>query len=218
MFTSEEINNAISSKRTLVKRGLFLNTPSWENFINHLNFQFHNKEKAEIVESGVPINPEDTIINGVNIREHFYLMIDDPEERFFPGKITPIANLLKEVVPENSEYIGGFTLINFVGGERPINIHSDPRHSFYWQTQGKSIWETWDEFPLKNVKEGGYHDTPDHVDIIGKGDMIFVPHGAWHSVKTDEPRAAISFMYSMNDEDCVFPETCPDHSPAIHTL
>lgn len=218
MFTSEEINSAIANRRILVKKGLFPNTPSWEEFINHLDFQFHNKEKAINVGEEVPINPEDTIINGVNIREHFYLMIDDAEEEWFPGKIEPIANHLQDVLPETSKYFGSFTLINFVGGERPINIHSDPRHSFYWQTHGESIWETWDEFPSENVREGGYHDTPDHVDVISSGDMIFVPHGVWHSVRATEPRTAISFMYSMRDKDCVFPESCHDHNPAMYTL
>lgn len=210
MFTVEEINAAIANPRIIVKKGMFPNTPSWEEFINHLNFQFHDKKNMADFED-IPINPEDTIINGVNIREHFYLMIDEVNESYFPGKIDSIAKQLKSVLPEHNEYFGSFSLINFVGNERPINIHADPRHSFYWQTHGTSIWETWDTYPAGDVNQTGYDDNPDHVDTVEQGDIIFVPHGVWHSVKTLEPRTAISFMYSMDAEDCVLKKECPDH-------
>jgi hypothetical protein len=185
MFTTEEIKDAIANPKLVIKKKIFLNTPSWESFIGHLNYEFYN----DIYPPGdedEPYNPDDTVINGVNIREHFYLMntaADNP--KFFP-QFFDIQDELNKVM--ETEYFGSFTLINFVGGERPINVHCDPRHSFYWQTHGTSIWQVFSEKDLENpLKE--YE--------IGQGDMIFVPHGIYHSVVAPEPRTAISFMYSL---------------------
>ena len=185
MFTTEEIKDAIANPKLVIKKKLFLNTPSWESFIGHLNYEFYNDTYPPMTDD-VPYNPEDTIINGVNIREHFYLMnaaADNP--KFFP-QFFDVQDELNKVM--ETKYFGSFVLINFVGGERPINVHFDPRHSFYWQTHGTSIWQVFS-------KED--HDNPLEEYEVSQGDIIFVPHGVYHSVVAPEPRTAISFMYEM---------------------
>lgn len=187
MFTAEEISDAIANPKLVVKKGLFPNTPSWEAFVQQLNFEFYNENRLPLGPDD-PYNPEDTIIHGVNIREHFYLMIDSElESPFFPEQYQIIDKLNSLM---SKEAFNTFTLINFVGGERPINIHNDPRHSFYWQCQGKSIWKSYD-FDA---------ETPILLETIevNPGDIIFVPNGIFHTVETPEPRTAMSFMYELN--------------------
>jgi mannose-6-phosphate isomerase-like protein (cupin superfamily) len=188
MFNKEEINNAISNPALIVKRKMFPITPSWDSFIKQINYEFHNEERLP-PEEDYPYNPEDTIIHGVNIREHFYLMVDSYlDSPFFPEQYE-IIKKLDSLMPTPA--FQTFTLANFVGGEKPVNIHEDPRHSFYWQCQGKSVWKSYKyddgEFVLFQEIE------------VSPGDMIFVPNGVFHSVETPEPRAAISFMFEMED-------------------
>lgn len=190
MFTKEEIRAAIDDPQILVWKGAFPNTPSWEQFIWHCHDRYWN----DAFEEYTPPDPKDTIIRGVNLREHFYLMMADAPVDFFP-QIAEVDNYLNSVM--TTEKFGGFTLINFVGGETPINVHSDPRHSFYWQTKGHSIWRTWKEHPGQ-LDENGLAENPQLEVTVEEGDIIFVPHGIWHSVTTPVPRTAMSFMYELD--------------------
>lgn len=188
MFTYEEIQEAIENKELIVLKNVFTDTPGWAQFIAHLNFEFYNNTYPPSKPDD-PVNEEDTIINGVNIREKFYLMNCNGEDpRFFP-EAAEVRKQLNSVMDSNP--MGSFALINFVGKEKAINIHFDPRHSFYWQTEGTSSWEIYEE----KVGENGFTLTQT-VDVED-GDIIFVPHGVWHSVFAAEPRTAISFMYEI---------------------
>lgn len=186
MFSVDEINEAIANPKLVVKKNLFPNTPSWEAFIKHLHFEFYNDTYPPLGPDD-PYNPEDTIINGVNIRERFYLMnASNLYNEFFPEQ-REVIETLDKLMPSKAD--NTFTLINFVGGERPINIHNDPRHSFYWQTQGKSLWKSYDY----------ENENPVLLEEVWvePGDVMFVPHGIFHTVETPEPRTAISIMYPM---------------------
>lgn len=189
MFTKEQIDAAIADPQILVWKGAFNNTPSWEQFIWHCHDRYWN----ESFEEYTPPDPKDTIVHGVNIREHFYLMMADAPIDFFP-QIEEVNKYLDSVT--STKKFGGFTLINFVGGETPINVHSDPRHSFYWQTKGHSVWRTWKTQP--EVDENGLNANPELEVVVEEGDIIFVPHGIFHSVYTPVPRTAMSFMYELD--------------------
>jgi hypothetical protein len=186
MFTLSQIDEAIKNKELLIIKDLFTDTPPWDDFIAHLSHQFNNDELAPLDEDEPHNNTDETIINGVNIREHFYLMISQADDsRFFP-KLPPVRDAMNSLMA--TQYLGAFTLINFVAGERKVNPHYDPRHSFYWQTHGTSTWEVYDPSKL--------HE-PIYTKEVSRGDMLFVPHGVWHSVVATEPRSAISFMYEL---------------------
>jgi hypothetical protein len=190
MFTKEQVAEAIRDPQILVYKGGFKNTPSWEEFIWHCHDRYWNPQFQEYI----PPDPKDRIVHGVNIREDFYLMMADAPEEFFP-QIREVDNYLNPLM--DTPKFGGFTLINFVGGETPINIHSDPRHSFYWQTKGYSIWKTWKTHPGE-LDENGLAENPELEVRVEEGDIIFVPHGIHHSVETPVPRTAMSFMYELD--------------------
>ena len=190
MFTKKQILEAIKDPQILVWKDAFKNTPTWEQFIWHCHDRYWNPK----FEGYVSPDPKDTVIHGVNIREHFYLMMADAPVEFFP-QISEVDSYLDTIM--TTKKFGGFTLINFVGGEAPINIHSDPRHSFYWQTKGYSIWKTWKQYPSE-VDKNGVNGSPDFTVRVDEGDIIFVPHGTYHSVDTPVPRTAMSFMYELD--------------------
>lgn len=201
MFTKENIDLATKTLDVLVWRQAFKDTPSWEQFILHCHDRYWN-EKFEAYAAG----PKETIIHGVNLREHFYLLVVDAPIKFFP-QVEHVDNYLKTVI--DTKRFGRITLVNFVGGETPINVHSDPRHSFYWQTKGHSTWRVWKNKP-KEVDDNGLAENPDLEITMEEGDILFVPHGVFHSIDTPVPRTAISFMYEVDDSitecDCHNPE------------
>lgn len=205
MFAIEEINNAIKNQHVIVKKKLFTNTPTWEEFINHLDSQF-NSEDEVFYDGSDHLECDSKMINTINVRENFYLITGNAEDDYFPGKIDPVASKLQSVLPSQHEYFGSFALVNFVGGEKPIQIHSDPRHSFYWQACGSSLWQIWNS-PPPNPDD----KNPDQTEMLEPGDIIFVPHGVWHNVRNDNPRAAISLTYTMTDKDCMVSGYCRSH-------
>jgi len=188
MFTKADIDNAIASSELLIWREAFLDTPTWQQSIDHCHDRFHNEKFPSIA----PSDPKDTIIHGVNIRENLYLLVAEATEQFFP-QMSSVYDYINLIIDTPS--FGSFNLINFVGGEESIGIHCDPRHSFYWQTKGSSTWKTWNKDPLDF--DTGINTPPDRIEIINEGDLIFVPHGVWHSVDTPLPRTAMSFMYEL---------------------
>lgn len=190
MFTKKQIEEAIRDPQILVWKDAFKNTPTWEQFILHCHDCYWNPKFKEYISS----HPKDTVVRGVHIREHFYLMMADAPVQFFP-QISEVDAYLDTIM--TTKKLGSFTLINFVGGEAPINIHSDPRHSFYWQTKGHSIWKTWKQYPSE-VDQDGVNDYPDLTVRVDEGDIVFVPHGVYHSVNTPVPRTAMSFMYELD--------------------
>lgn len=182
MITKDQIDEAIENKTPILVKKAFANIPSWDQFIQHMNYQFNTPPTTE---RKYPPNPKDNIVNGVNIRENFYIMVAYADEMFFP-ETKEITNNLNEIMGNKSNNL--FTLINFVNGEQPINIHSDPRHSFYWQCQGSVTWKI-------------YHE-PDDADPylvmdLESGDILFVPTGMYHSIDAKEPRTAMSFCYPL---------------------
>jgi hypothetical protein len=98
---------------------------------------------------------------------------------------------LQEVFAKTTELFGrepnsGCTLINFVGQQKTIPIHTDSRDSFLWQAIGSVEWR---------IFETNEPDSPYKSLIVNPGDMLFVPSGIIHTVFCENPRAGISIFY-----------------------
>lgn len=189
MFTKEEIQNAIKENKLIAKKKLFSKTPSWDAFIAQTHFEFYNNVYPPLSPDD-PYNPDDTIINGVNIRENFYLMVSSSLDSIFFPEQQEVIRTLNTVMPYEAD--NAISFLNFVGGETPSNIHKDPRFSFYWQCIGTSIWEA----HADGEKELG-ESVPIQSIVLEPGDVIFIPDGVFHTVLTPEPRAAISITYPL---------------------
>jgi quercetin dioxygenase-like cupin family protein len=98
---------------------------------------------------------------------------------------------LKEVFTKTTELFGkepnsGCTLINFVGQQNTIPIHTDSRDSFLWQAIGSVEWR---------IFETNEENSPYQSLTVSPGDVLFVPSGIIHTVFCPNPRAAISIFY-----------------------
>ncbi len=192
MFTKESVNQAILDTRVLLWKNAFPNTPAWEQFIDHA----HDKYWDESYDPYLKYDDKEYSVRGINIRENYYFMVRDAGTDYFPES-EEVVKTLKSFTDSDPLYT--VTFVNFIANEVPINIHSDPRHSFYWQTKGSSTWKVWHNMPDDVDLDGlAVNSDPDEVIFVEEGDLLFVPHGVLHSVDTPRPRTAMSFTYKVD--------------------
>lgn len=196
MFTKELIAGAINNLKLIVWENAFLKTPSWDQFITHAHEKYWDTSYVPYARA----DNKEYSVGGVFIRGKHYFMVMDATSDYFPETIEVLKTLNSLI---DSEFLYPVSFVNFIANEPGINIHSDPRHSFYWQTKGNSTWKMWDKKPEK-VDENGLavEDEPDQIFYVKEGDLIFVPHGVYHSVDTPSPRSAISFTYKADLTSC----------------
>lgn len=164
----------------LLWKGLFPSTPHWEQFIKHFDYQFNNKDYPH----KITVGPSTNMVNGTLLKERFYVAAFQADVSFYPH--------LKHVFEWLSDWYGeqhdnAFALMNFVGNELPVGMHFDRRDSFYWQCIGTSTWE---------IFKPEESDEPVEVYNLSPGDVLFIPEGAYHNIRTTEARAAISICFN----------------------
>lgn len=153
----------------------------WEEFINHCNFLEKNKELT--LQSPVKV------IGALQIWDDFFLAgynanLGDSFSQW--NEVTLMTDFLF-----GRKNNGGCTLINFIGGQKTIPIHTDSRDSFLWQAIGSVEWQIHNDSTLSNAYKSL---------IVSPGDVLFVPSGISHTVYCPDPRAAISIFYDKINE------------------
>ena len=189
----EEVRAGIEHVRkgglAVVFKNLFPVVPSWEDFINHAQFEITNPP------GNIPAQPyEERFINGVLLRNLFYLMVSNPSDRAFPQSRI-LRDVFEELLEDEIWPVSAF--VNFLGGEKPIAPHRDPRETIYWQCQGSVTWKIYKQEKLHD--DYAYGLKPDMELKLEPGDVIFVGYEVGHSVVTPGPRAAIGFQHKQND-------------------
>lgn len=168
------IDHILESKRNRTPylfKNILPKVPKWDNFINHLNSQYHNKDVNYVAND----RNREKFINGVLFKDPFYLNITDPSPEFYPEI---------DLFFEEFKIIGrGKPLSAYVNfaQEPPSKPHMDTKDHFYWQCIGSTIWK------FKDVE---YRVEP--------GDVMYIPGYVQHDVITIGPRAAIQFEYKLH--------------------
>jgi hypothetical protein len=189
----EELKTGIEQVRNgglaVVFKNLYSDVPAWDSFVAFTHYRAH---KAP---GNIPMQPlEERVINGVVLRNLFYLMVGSPEEEYFP-QITEITNTFSELL--GGEVLPVSAFINFIGKEKPIAPHCDMRETVYWQCQGTALWRIYAESPINEHNVGSVKPVAEH--LLHPGDVIYVGREVGHSVVTDEPRCAIGFQYNQDN-------------------
>lgn len=189
----EEVKKLIEkcreSKDGILFKNFTSNNPTWDQFIKHLDHEYHNPPQQ------ISSKPEEEkMINGVCLRNNFYLSVRSPARGsygniFFPQS-SDVLDFFDSLIGEPGHGVSSF--INFVGKEQPITIHPDRRDTLYWQCIGSTTW---------NVYQNDNDLSQFKSFVLNPGDVIFVPKGVSHTVITGEPRAAIAFSYNPDNYD-----------------
>lgn len=183
------INRVRNGELAVVFKNLFPEVPTWEDFINHAQHEISTPP------GNIPAQPyEERFINGVLLRNLFYLMVSNPSDKAFPQS-RAVRDVFNEVLEDEIWPVSAF--VNFLGGEKPIAPHCDYRETVYWQCQGKVTWKI---YKGENIdQENTYGLKPEMVLELEPGDVIFVGFLVGHSVVTPGPRAAIGFQHKQDD-------------------
>lgn len=185
-----DIEAARNSETAVVFKNIAPDVPSWDDFIQLIDREIHTPQH-----SYNPNSPfEERVINGVTIRNLFYLMVTVSSQGELKSLGT-ISDIFSKVLEASITPVGAF--INIIGGEPAGEPHRDDRETLYWQCQGTAKW-----FLYENPGDGHY-DTKNLKVIkelrLEPGDVIFVKKRAMHSVQNFGPRAAIAFMPLYQD-------------------
>lgn len=155
---------------------LIPSTTGWDEFINHCDYTVKH--------------PEITLPSPVKVIGALQMW----DEFFVAGYYVENGDCfsqLKEIFAKTTELFGrepnkGCTLINFMGNQKTIPVHTDSRDSFLWQAIGSVEWR---------ICETTEEDSPYESLTVNPGDVLFVPSGIIHTVFCPNPRAAISVFY-----------------------
>lgn len=188
-YSIEHISSAVESARAteiaVVFKGLLPVVPSWDAFLKLTDKEIH----GEPSHGGSSSPFEQRVINGVKIRNLFYLMVRISDRRYFP-EADELYKIFSSVLGTELDPVSAF--INIIGGEKPGEAHRDDRETVFWQCHGEAKWSFYD------APEEGKYDT-DKLQVIKTivlepGDVLFMRNRAMHSVQNFGPRASIAFM------------------------
>ena len=166
-MNKEIINKAISENSPVVFRNIFPITPYWNDFILHLNHAMSQPTEGA--------RPD---INETIGYAHFWARLTatiDHAEKWFP-QVQSVHSQINNSHPVGA--YGAFSIVSFTSLEKTTGNHTDPVDIFYWQCVGTAEW---------HFSESGESYT------LRSGDVLFVPGGRLHEIKSKTPRAAISF-------------------------
>jgi mannose-6-phosphate isomerase-like protein (cupin superfamily) len=185
------IEDATTNGTPAFLKGLMKNNPSWEQFLNHLDYQLNKGPAIKLMNA----DPKYTVFNGVLRKHNFYYqtrdVINEPNKakNFFP-EVIDFKNFFVVIYQENAW--GGTSFINFSGGEPNVPSHCDDWVNVHWQCQGTTTWET------RNHEDD---IEPSQVYVMEPGDVIVVPARVPHAVNYSGPRAGIVLSYQFKDSE-----------------
>lgn len=188
----QAIAEANNSEIAVAFTGLIPDVPDWESFIMLIEKEIHDSQRTIAPESPF----EERIINGVIIRNLFYLMVRISDAASIK-EIQPLKQLFTEVFEKEIDPVGAF--INIVGGEKPGEAHRDNRETIFWQCQGASEWTIYED------PEGPTYVTSElkvkKKIKLRQGDVLYLRNRGMHSVENFGPRASIAFMTRDSETD-----------------
>jgi hypothetical protein len=182
------IKEARDNNTVAVVRGLFDNTPQWEDFIGMLDFKYNSIEQQNQTQE-----PHNRFITK-NSKIIDILVFNDLDMHVF-HVVDYKPNLYKNIIPWLKEvfeihHLGTKALINFVGNEGDYGIHSDEHDVVLWGCAGSVDWNIYDD--KNNINSYVTY-------TINPGDILFCPKGVTHQAIVTKPRASMVFAFNFPD-------------------
>jgi len=173
-----EIINSKQNVNAILIKNIAKNTPNWDNFMNHLNYQYHKESKK------ISANPHlEYFINGVLFKKRLYVLVDRPTIEFFP-QLIELRDILNKIGNHTGDVVGAY--LNFAKEVETLR-HSDSKDHMYWQCINNTEWTFY------------RHDKMDTV-VVEPGDLVFIPKTLDHEVFAPSSRAAIQLVFELTDK------------------
>jgi hypothetical protein len=176
----DQISDAKLNQKPLIIKNALNKTPGWQNFIDHLNYEYHKPDTK------VSVNPHlEYFINGVLFKRRLYLFVHNPNINFYP-ELDGFYKFLNSIGEYSGSMIGAY--INFAQELYPIR-HHDKKDHIYWQCIGKTEWKFYD----------GNTENYDSF-LVEQGYIVFIPKFLDHEVESPGSRAAIQATFELKEK------------------
>jgi hypothetical protein len=172
------LEDAQSTTSHFVFRKLFEDTPTWQEVFEHMSYEYF-KEPAVDEAVGWSVN------NGIYSKPNlFYIQIRDAK---FHKKYNTVCDFFNKVFNDKSP--GGAVWIDLISGKPKIELHTDDwENNIHWQVIGTTTWE------FSKTRDGEITTIE-----LNAGDVVYIPNGLYHSVRSDTPRCGMTIPYTIKD-------------------
>lgn len=191
----DQIKSAKKNNTFLHIKNFNSDVPSWDNFINNLNYKYNNNYDNKEKKSTQFLMNENTkteILSQHNLMDtfsHYSYVFKDGENIFKSGYLdgcNHVAKILKNSLIEGNSSIHVTAITNFIKHDKKYEIHSDQTEVINWHCIGKIDWNVYDK------------DDRCSTLSIEPGDLVFIPAGIKHEVIVYEPRASLIFDFILD--------------------
>lgn len=169
----EQIQLAKIKKEPILFKGVFPNIVSWQEVIDHFNYAIKQPDQ------GVRDNIHDTV-GQAHFWQNYVWTLDNAQLQY-PG-VVDILKVLNPLLDNN--FKTAFAIVSLTDVEPNIGRHVDQYDVFYLQGIGSVDWHL----------EVGMNEV---VHTLQNGDLLFVPEGITHEVRSNSPRVGISMMWNL---------------------
>jgi hypothetical protein len=191
----DQIKSAKKNNTFLHIKNFNSDVPSWDNFINNLNYKYNNNYDNKEKKSSqflINENVKTEILSQHNLMDtfsHYSYVFKDGKNIFKSGYFdgcNDVAEILNNSLMEGNSSIHVTAITNFIKHDKKYEIHSDQTEVINWHCIGKIDWNVYDK------------DSKCSTLSIEPGDLVFIPAGMKHEVIVYEPRASLIFDFILD--------------------
>jgi hypothetical protein len=198
----EKINQSKKNNEVLVIKNFNNEIPTWNNFINNINYKFHNFENDSVLPNNFFLKnkgfqTEIIQYNTLDLVTNYSIKVKENEisKNYFP-EINNIIELIKKIKLKNNEFYCK-AITNFIGNDQEYYIHCDQTDVINLHCIGKVEWRIYKNY----VEKYDYPVTKSDIEyfsiFLEPGDFVFMPSKTFHQVVVTEPRASLLFDFFM---------------------
>ena len=208
MINKQDFIDAKKNKKVFVINNFIKENPSWDGFIQSLNYKFLSNE----CNGNSDYNPHfiynedlktDILLNYKLAPTVFYCVtresiLNNLGSINYMPQIRQFIDLINPLLINNNWALKN--LMNFICEKNTTYPHKDPQDVLIWTCIGSVEYRIYDdieveyETPILDIKNLKYQ-----TFLTKPGDIIFIPGGVIHQVIISEPRASIILDFSLQD-------------------
>lgn len=173
----ETIKQHKKDSKIAVLKDFCKNTPSWSDFIDHIDRASNVKNKQIPTPNDYDTTLNAVVVGDIMVKQNFYFY--SAPDAFLGDSAMQIAREFSDIFKAP----GGISsvYINLSSNLSNIPQHFDAHDNFYWQCIGSTTWHC-----------------NDQTYVVNPGDMVYIPSKTYHGVDFSMPRAAIGFSWNLD--------------------
>ena len=197
----QEFVEALKEKKVLFLKSYMKKNPSWQNFIELIDYQYNNPptitngefDDVFIYNHGKNTQMYSGSKNGHPLSLNLWYIYHKDSSADISNKFYDMPYIQDFIVDFAPDSFAVKSIINLAGNEFYGQVHKDPQDVVSWCCVGSVEYRVYEDVPGSE-----YSCNIDNTDdlkydsyIMEPGDVILVPAGTIHQAICHEPRASI---------------------------